>query len=196
MDGWPGRAFIRMTIGWLTALVQPEAMAWMVMLAACLSVMLWEVAPVLHKLPVGALLTSFTESPSQKFMFPLTVTIGMPGRVLTVMLIGKLVEVPQVVVLVTEKLPDCPTRILCVRAPVLQTFPFGRLLVRVMLSPLQRVVMPEAVTCGRTPAPETVTCTVRGSDAQPAGALNTTLYRPVVCTVTARDTSPVFQVLF
>ena len=44
MDGWPGRAFTRTTIGWLTALVQPEAMAWMVMLAACLSVMLRQAA--------------------------------------------------------------------------------------------------------------------------------------------------------
>jgi hypothetical protein len=85
--GRVGKAVTVTTVAGEAVDVQPFAMVRKVMDPLVVRVMLWVVAPVLHKLPVAVEDVSVTEPPEQNEVGPLGVIVGV-GTVFTVTTVG------------------------------------------------------------------------------------------------------------
>jgi hypothetical protein len=90
-----------------------------------------------------------TLSPAQKVVGPLTVTVGVAGLGPTVTTLGKDVLVqPKIFVRLTVKEPELNTLMDRVVAPVFHKLPIMALLVKVTLSPRQKLTGPLAAIVG------------------------------------------------
>lgn len=165
-----------------------------VIVAVFLTLMLWVVSPVLHKLFDEALDVRVTLSPLQKVVEPLAEMVGVAGFGLTTTLI--VLDLPDLqpnAVVVTVKLPEKVTLIDWVTCSVLHSFPVVALDIRITLSPRQKVVLPTTVISGVVGIGFAVTTVGAEVAEQPLALVLVTVKLPLVFTLMLFVVSPLLQ---